>query len=503
MTNMHKIRFGLIAAATLTYTLFGMGSAGATTTNTTSTKVTTIQQAIKEAPIAAKNAKDSADALNKAEATLTNTIQAATKAKQDAIKVLTSAEQTFQKADADFIGAKAAYDATNKTLGDAKTVYDTANKTLGDAKTVYDAANKALTDAKASLAAAKTQAQKSAAQQAVTNATTTFNTANTKLSDATTKFNAANTKLSDATTKFNTANTKLSDATSKRTTTEQARNQASEQVKTVTENADKQVKDAEDTRNQAKLDADNAAKYSLEAQEAAKKASDWSTMKRLTIKDKSEDQNFLSILPQFQALVQKDGVAIPADQIKAQKVDFSQLFLKQKHNVRVWFLNEGASYKNQLAYESIRGDKYDKGMIFENISCDSSKNKCEKGEKDGVLDIGDFVDLGSLKAGTQMNFLLKADGYSTTPKNGEIYGADPSLNPDGLQHLMGWKVGNYLLMGFEDLRKAGDKDYNDAIFVVDFGKDNFKTSAVPEPSATLPLLGLGAFGMLNLRRRRR
>ncbi|GBE90584.1 DUF4114 domain-containing protein [Nostoc cycadae] len=503
MTDMNRIRFVLIAAATLTYSLSGMGSAGATTTNTTSTKVTTIQETIKEASIAAKKAKESVDTLKKTEDTLTKTTQTATKAKQDAIKVLNSAEQTFQKTDADFIAAKAAYDAANKTLTDTKTVYDAANKTLTDTKTVYDAANKTLIDAKAALAAAKTQAQKSAAQQTVTNATTVFNTANTKLNDAKTQFSTATTKLNDATNKCNTATGKLNDATSKRTTAEQARNQASQQAQTVTANADKSVKDAEDARNQAKLEADNAAKYSVEAQEAAKKASDWSTMKRPTVKDRSEDKNFLSILPQFQALVQKEGVAIPADQVKAQKVDFSHLFLAQKHNVRVWFLNEGAAYKNQLAYESIRGDKYGNGMIFENVSCNSTKNKCEKGEKDGVLDIGDFVDLGSFKSGTQLNFLLKADGYSAKPQNGDIYGADPTLNPDGLQHLMGWKIGNYLMMGFEDLRNGGDKDYNDTMFVVDFGKDNLKASAVPEPSATLPILGLGALGMLKLRRRRR
>ncbi|MBD2490748.1 DUF4114 domain-containing protein [Aulosira sp. FACHB-615] len=465
MKNMNRIRFGLIAAATLTYSLSGIASASATTT---------IQEAIKEAPIAAQKAKDSADTLKKVEAALTKTTQVATKAKQDAAKVLTSAEQTFQKADRDFIAAKAAYDAANKTLTDTKTVYDAATKALADANTILSSA---------------TPAQRSAAQKAV--------------NDATKAFNSANTKLNDATKTFNSANTKLNDATSKRGTAEQARNQASQQLQTVTASADKQVKDAEDARNQAKLDADNAAKYSVEAQEAAKKASDWSTMKRLSVTDKAEDKNFLSILPQFQALVQKEGVAIAADKVQAQQVDFSQLFLKQKHNVRVWFLNEGATYKNQLAYESIRGEQYNNGMIFENVSCDSTKNKCERGDKDGVLDIGDFVDLGNFKAGTQLNFLLKSDGYSATPKNGDIYGADASLNPDGLQHVMAWKIGNYLMMGFEDLRNGGDKDYNDTIFVVDFGKDNLKASAVPEPSATLPILGLGALGMLKLRRRRR
>ncbi|MBD2446423.1 DUF4114 domain-containing protein [Nostoc sp. FACHB-152] len=470
---MNRICVGLMAA-TFSFTLSTVASASATTSNTTSTKVTPIQEAIKEASVAAQKVKESAEALKKAEDALKIATQAATTAKQSANKALSVAEQAFQKADADFNTAKLAADTAAKNLADAKTSVDTATKNFANAKTLE--------------AAAKTKTEKDLAQKAV--------------KDATTNLNAANTKLNDANNKFNSANTKLNDATTKRSAAEQVKNQASLQAKTVTENADNSVKAADDFKNQAKLTADNAVQYFLKAQEEAKKASDWSTMKRLTIKDRSEDKNFLPLIPQFQALVQKERVGISADKVEAQKLDFTQLFLKQKHNVRVWFINEGASYRNQLAYEAIKGEKYDKGMIFEDVSCNSTRNKCQLGEKDGVLDIGDFVDLGSFKAGTQLNFLLKADGYSKTSRNGDIYGADASLNPDGLQHLMAWKVGNYLMMGFEDLRKGGDKDYNDTVFVMDFGKNNFKTAAVPEPSATLPLLGLGALGMLKLRRRR-
>ena len=206
------------------------------------------------------------------------------------------------------------------------------------------------------------------------------------------------------------------------------------------------------------------------------------------------------MLPQLQALIQPERVAISADKIQAQKLDFSQLFLKQSHNVRVWFLDEGAGYRNQLAYEAIRGQQYDNGMIFEDVSCLSTRNKCSLGNSDGVLDIGDFVDLGRFQAGTQLNFLIKADGYKNP--NGSIYGSDSLLNPDKLQHLMAWQVGDYLLMGFEDLYNGGDKDYNDVMFVVDFGKDNFKTSSVPEPSATSAMLVLGAVSVLKLRNRR-
>ena len=64
---------------------------------------------------------------------------------------------------------------------------------------------------------------------------------------------------------------------------------------------------------------------------------------------------------------------------------------------------------------------------------------------------------------------------------------------------------DYLLMGFEDLRNGGDKDYNDAMFVVDFGEGNLTNEivqAVPEASNLAAILGVTSAGLM-LRRRRR
>jgi hypothetical protein len=54
---------------------------------------------------------------------------------------------------------------------------------------------------------------------------------------------------------------------------------------------------------------------------------------------------------------------------------------------------------------------------------------------------------------------------------------------------MGLENTPYLLIGFEDLYGGGDRDYNDLMFVVDFGEENVEKLIGPEPS-TLVLLAL-------------
>jgi hypothetical protein len=52
------------------------------------------------------------------------------------------------------------------------------------------------------------------------------------------------------------------------------------------------------------------------------------------------------------------------------------------------------------------------------------------------------------------------------------------------------------------LLKGGDKDYNDVMFVVDFGKGNFKTTAVPEPGTMAALLGVTGASLWSHRRKK-
>jgi Domain of unknown function (DUF4114) len=225
------------------------------------------------------------------------------------------------------------------------------------------------------------------------------------------------------------------------------------------------------------------------------------------VQDKSTDTSgFQTKIPDFQKYVQQEALAISADKQKAQALDPTKLVLQSDHNIRVWFINEGAGYKNQLAYQTAKdGRETGKGELFNNLSCDISGGKnsaCQLGNNgDGVLDIGDYVDIGKVSAGTQLNFLLKSDGFNNS-NNAVLGGADPSKNVDKIQHLMAYSIGNYLLMGFEDIIGGGDLDFNDAVFVVDFGADNMKSAAIPEPGNMTALLGVTGAAVWMRRRKK-
>jgi Domain of unknown function (DUF4114)/PEP-CTERM motif len=107
----------------------------------------------------------------------------------------------------------------------------------------------------------------------------------------------------------------------------------------------------------------------------------------------------------------------------------------------------------------------------------------------------------------------------TAYDNINIFGTQTSSNADGLQHVVAYAYGNYIMMGFEDLygekgatggkNQASDRDFNDGVFVLDIGAANVKAlvkpkqKKVPEPSAVLPLAGLAGFGLSRFRRRRK
>lgn len=232
----------------------------------------------------------------------------------------------------------------------------------------------------------------------------------------------------------------------------------------------------------------------------------WENLKNHTVKDKSTDTSgFQALIPEFQKYVQQERLAISAERQQAQALDPTKLFMKFDHNVRVWFLNEGAGYKNQLGYQTVKdNNETGKGEIFNNVSCDISGGKnsaCQLGnDGDGVLDIGDYVDIGKVSAGTQLNFLLRSNGFNGGRE--VLGGAYPDQNVDKLQHLMAYSVGDYLLMGFEDIIGGGDLDFNDAVFAVDFGKGNLTSQAVPEPGTMAALLGVTGAGMWMRRRKK-
>ena len=212
----------------------------------------------------------------------------------------------------------------------------------------------------------------------------------------------------------------------------------------------------------------------------------------------------------FQKFVQSESVALPnSGQFK---LDPSKLKLKYDYNVNTYFINEGAGYRNQLAYEST-GTTNQSGLLFSDISC--SGVGCVGDWGGNALALGDGVNVGNIKAGSQLDFSLRADGLSRGI-NANVFGTQIASNEDGLQHLVAYAYKGYILMGFEDLygnlyasggkNENSDRDFNDAVFVLDIGEKNVQDlvnpTAVPEPSGVVSLAGLGAVGLFGLRRRR-
>ncbi|WP_206602945.1 DUF4114 domain-containing protein [Leptolyngbya ohadii] len=207
----------------------------------------------------------------------------------------------------------------------------------------------------------------------------------------------------------------------------------------------------------------------------------------------------------FQQFVQRERIAIPNS--SQFLLDPTKLKLKHQHDVSVYFINEGAGYRNQLAYQAT-GATAGSGLVFSDISSPNSILR----EANGPLKLGDGVRLGTMLAGTQLDFWLRADGVNRGDR-ANIFGTQTSSNADGLQHVVAYAFDRYLMLGFEDLygdlwakgdkNENSDRDFNDAVFVVDIGEANVKDlTSVPEPSMLLGLAGLSAAGVMGLRRRK-
>lgn len=204
-------------------------------------------------------------------------------------------------------------------------------------------------------------------------------------------------------------------------------------------------------------------------------------------------------------------------------LDPDPLFLTEASDVRVYFLGEGAGYRNSFGfYTGPSGDGLgdDAALIFPDASSSSSYlgNELDGGRSASVpLAAGDYVDLGSFDAGTSLNLFLVANGA-----NGgrDTWFTDPTLNSDGIAHYVALATPDspYLLIGIEDLVGGGDEDYNDLVVAVDIGASNVASmiaasgstaaSTVASSVAAAPLPPaawgvLGGFAILLRRRLRR
>ena len=215
------------------------------------------------------------------------------------------------------------------------------------------------------------------------------------------------------------------------------------------------------------------------------------------------------LLARFNSFVQTEGLAF--DELALPKLDASQLYWDRGVNdVEVYFIDEGAGYKNQLLFSANDGPM---SMIFDNISSTQSTNS----ESDGVMTLGEGKALNNFTGATQLSFFIKSNGFNGGQN---FYGADDhtgmivdgqEINRDGLSHLVAYSYfddveqENYTILGFEDLwgplGAGSDRDFNDVVFAVKGLTTNPNTpKETPEPSALLGLVGLAAVGSCRLKR---
>lgn len=228
-------------------------------------------------------------------------------------------------------------------------------------------------------------------------------------------------------------------------------------------------------------------------------------------------------IQEFKDFVGKEARYLSPETIGAHRLDITKIKMNFDHDVKVYFIGETAGgYRNQLNFTATNGAEVTGGKIFGDTSCKPGQDMANFGEfcanpnnplankakEDQPLNVGDFAELGKFKAGTEFDFQLVSNGINGGIWNNGvqgIFGLNDATNPDKLQHVMAYYYKDFLVLGYEDLWGGGDKDYNDTVFAIDFGKNNAREVAgisVPEPSATVALIGAAAVGIFASRRSR-
>ncbi|VFQ46487.1 DUF4114 domain-containing protein [Desulfoluna butyratoxydans] len=202
------------------------------------------------------------------------------------------------------------------------------------------------------------------------------------------------------------------------------------------------------------------------------------------------------VLPSMNAWINTNlGENVTINDTTSIALDPSNLAISTESEARIYFVGEGAGYKNTLGYNT-EGSGISSGdpqLIFPDAtsrisSYDPGPGSSESRSRWYPLYPGDFVDIGNLEANTQLDFFLIANGA----RGGTMtYSTDTSINPDGIDHVVAYAMPSspYLLVGFEDLYGGGDRDFNDLLFAVDIGTANVAALAsVPEPATLLTLV---------------
>ncbi len=186
-------------------------------------------------------------------------------------------------------------------------------------------------------------------------------------------------------------------------------------------------------------------------------------------------------------------------------LDPSKLVLGADYAARAYFLGENSKFSNTLGISTTGGSPFSKdaALIFPDATSPDAYQKPYRNDSTPLL-AGDFVELGKFQKGTQLDFFLIANGGE---KAQGYFSTDSSLNEDGMRHavVMALDGSPYLLIGFNDIMKGGDKGFDNLVFALDIGMENMKllTGGLGAPEPSLAAGGILALCTIFGRKRRR
>jgi hypothetical protein len=196
---------------------------------------------------------------------------------------------------------------------------------------------------------------------------------------------------------------------------------------------------------------------------------------QLTGSDARAQQFNEEALPYFLQLInQKLGERAVFNDREGFKLDASRLYLRTESDkpIRVYFVWEGAGYRNSLGFSMTPAGSQELGTQYL-IFPDASFVGPTSSHRDATrpLVVGDFVELSTGGPGIQLDFFLAADGARSVRN---VWYNNIDRNADDKQHVVAFLLPNspYVMIGFEDLWNGGDLDYNDCLFVIDVGETN-------------------------------
>lgn len=229
-----------------------------------------------------------------------------------------------------------------------------------------------------------------------------------------------------------------------------------------------------------------------------------------------------TVMPSLMQFIQKNlPETVNNSKSIAYQIDPSKLSVAVTHDITATFVYENAGYHNSVGVNVLGADQSQPKTAWDEVTSPTAKllfgdasnpagGAATIGDnnrtQDQPVSPGDFVDMGTVKAGSKLDFFLISNGANG---GNNVFSTQEALNQDGYtKHVAEFTPtlfavpqlnSPYVFLAFEDLWGGGDKDVNDTIIAINLGAANVKSLlATPEPAMPLTFgacLGLAFFAV--------